>query len=251
MPLCRPSSLTVLVLLGLALLAMVHARAEDTEEVGTEKSRPSPQLFLKAVAEQRDSQDRRLRPWKDGVAEEERLLLRAKSGAINASIATDVSRPSATRTQFVFRTKNVKEEFIARASQDLARHKELFAGFQSAKPPPPPYLKLPLSVGQLGVLEQTVGPTAVALQVVDENSMLANVSFGSRKGSSGARSLVVMHGLATKEIIDTNAFEPPVNQIFWISGTIRRNAAVGSDTLMVLEAMSEVEWIAFAAKAKD
>ncbi len=249
MPLCRPRSLTVLVLPGLALLAMVHARAEDTEEVGTEKSRPSPQLFLKAVAEQRDSQDRRLRPWKDGVAEEERLLLRARSGAINARIATDVSRPSATRTQFVFRTKNLKEEFIARASQDLARHKELFASFQSAKPPP--YLKLPLTVGQVGVLEQTVGPTAVALQVLDENSILANVWFNSRKGSSGARSLVLMHGLSTKEIIDTNAFEPPVNQIFWISGTTRRNAAVGSDTLMVLEAMTEVEWIAFAAKAKD
>lgn len=251
MPLCRPSSLKVLVLPALTLLAIAHARAEDTEEVRIEKGRPNCQLFLQAIAEQRDSQDRRLRPWKDGVAEDERLLSRAKSGTINARIATDVSRPSATRTQFVFRTKNVKEEFIARASQDLARHKELFADFQSAKPPPPPYLKLPLSVGQVGVLEQTIGPTAVALRVLDENSMLANVWFSRRKGPSGARSLVLLHGLSTKEIIDTNAFEPPVNQIFWISGTTGRQGAVGSDTTMVLEAMAEVEWIAFAAKVKE
>jgi hypothetical protein len=232
-------------------LAPVCTWADDAEATGLEtKARPSPLLFLQAVAEQQRDADRRLRPWKVQVLMQERLLQRAKVGIINTKLSKDVLPPSATRPQFAFASKQSKDAFVSRGAEAVARAKAALASFQSGKAPVPPYMQLPLLVGQVGILEEPAGRTLTVTHVLDKENILARIWFGGRGGKPGGKELVLIRGIASDGAVE-NGFAATGGKIFQISGATRDGTTAGSPAVLILEPMTEAEWSAFVAEVKD
>jgi hypothetical protein len=214
-------------------------------------TRPNTQLFLQDVAEQRNDRESRLAPWKKQWQEQDQLLRRAKAGSINAKLSMNVSLPTPPRSQFSFRTKEAKDDFVKEATSGAAKSKKIFTDFQTNKTPLPPYIKLPLSVGQVGVLEPLNNPSMNVLRIINKEAMVVECLFTDRGSAELKKETILLNEVPTDGIVDSKKLNVASNQVFWVTRTTQDGGATGPKTMMILEPMTEAEWMAFVTDLKN
>jgi hypothetical protein len=215
-------------------------------QADAKKSEPNIQLFRQDSAEQRDERQRRLEPWKQQFAAKEQLARRAKSGIVKPKLLKDVD---VSRPQMAFKSKAIKDQFILQANADLAKSKKLFADFQGAGLPP--FIMVPLSVGQVGTLKAPDNPAIEIVQVIDKENMLAKIWFAGHGGRVGERVLVWVRGILTEGVADENRFQATGDCIFYITGTTTYRSSFGTKTVMILEPMPDLVWQQFLLELKN
>lgn len=180
-----------------------------------------------------------LKQLKSTIAVRQQMLRRARSGVIDPKSIKNVYFPETIRVPVVFKSKDFKTRWLKMFSAALDQAKKDFPKFEDGTLPLIPYLRSPLEAGQVGLVENA---TVEVTQVIDGETMLAEMQFCDSDGDLLKERLVYISGVSTDGVTDDIRVILDDESIFQIDGTKRDGTAIGgSNTVLSMKMLDKAE----------